>query len=641
MTEWTIKHAQETYRILRWGNGYFDVNARGHVVVRPHTEENNEIDLYDLINDLTKRSVESSLALPLLLRFTDILSDRVVDLHSAFSNAIKAVDYQGQYTSVYPIKVNQQHSVIKELLSNESLRVGLEAGSKPELMIVLAMSRVQDAAVICNGYKDSEYIRLALIGIKLGMRVYIVVEKISELEIVIRESAALGIEPLIGLRVRLNSISKGNWQNSGGEKSKFGLSSTQIMEMVKHLQDVGMLDSLRLMHVHLGSQIANVKDIRRAMQEAGHCYVELHRLGAAISSVDVGGGLGVDYEGTGSRSFCSMNYSWQDYANTIVKTMSEICLENGLVQPELITESGRAMTAHHAVLVTNVIDVEPVFSAQTLLSKDNIDNDAEHDVLKNMRGYLEHFQAEDDVHLSWLEIYDDALHCLQQAHELFSQGALSLQQRAMVEQIYYRVCKNIYPRLQPSNRTHREVLDALHEKLADKYFCNFSVFQSVPDVWAIDQIFPIMPIHRLDEAPQQRGVIVDVTCDSDGRVGHYVDQAGVESTLRLHRVEKGGEYFLGMFLVGAYQEILGDIHNLFGDTNSVNVRRGEDGRYSWDSIHHGDTVDSVLRHVNFDAADLMVLFNEKIAASKLKKSDKKLFLHELEAGLSGYTYLEE
>jgi len=641
MTDWTINRARETYRILRWGAGYFDVNAHGHVVARPHTEQCNEIDLYALINELKNEVGEAALSLPLLLRFTDILSDRVVDLHAAFKKSMAAVDYHAPYCSVYPIKVNQQHSVIEELLTNELLSVGLEAGSKPELMIVLAMSRNRDALVICNGYKDSEYIRLSLIGIKLGMRVYIVIEKISELEIVLRESAALDIEPLIGLRIRLSSIGKGNWQNSGGVKSKFGLSSMQVLEMVERLKAEGKLDCLQLMHVHLGSQIANIKDIQRGMQEVGCCYAELKRLGANISCVDVGGGLGVDYEGTGSRNFCSMNYTWQDYANTIVQAMSEVCIAHNLAQPELITESGRAMTAHHAVLVTNVIDVESVSSHKTLLSGNAIENYAEHEVIRSMRSYLEIVQENSNESVSLLEIYHDAVHGLEQAHELFTQGVLDLHQRALVEQLYYVVCKKIYPQLHPSIRSHRDLLDELHEKLADKYFCNFSVFQSVPDVWAIDQIFPIMPIHRLDTAPMQRGVIVDVTCDSDGRVDHYVDHAGIETTLPLHSVKDGDEYLLGMFLVGAYQEILGDIHNLFGDTNAVNIRRGDDGEYRWDSIHHGDTVDSVLRHVNFSAPDLMKIFNNKIDASTLTVNEKKLFLHELEVGLSGYTYLED
>lgn len=629
-TDWDLQQARLAYNIPHWSNGYFDIDDRGHLLARPGRDRAGAgIDLHEL----TGRIRELGLSTPVLVRFTDILHDRIDVLCGAFSAAMRQDGYGGDYTPVYPIKVNQQHSVVEEILRHGNGRVGLEAGSKPELMAVLGMSDAANRLVVCNGYKDREYIRLALIGRLLGNRVYIVVEKLSELELVIEESRALGIEPLIGMRVRLASIGKGKWQNTGGEKSKFGLPAPHVLHMVRRLDEAGLLSTLRMLHFHLGSQIANILDIQRGMREAARYYAELRAMGAPLDCMDVGGGLGVDYEGTRSRSACSMNYSVEEYAHNVVHTLWEICAEHGLPHPAIITESGRGMTAHHAVLITNVIDVERV-------PKDEIpagDADAdEAPVLKNLRAAYDEAALRPPV-----EVYHDAIHWLGTAQDMYIHGLLTLAQRARAEQIYYATCRRIHPLLQGASRAHREVLDELNEKLADKFFCNFSVFQSIPDVWAIDQIFPVIPLHRLDERPDCRAVILDITCDSDGRVDYYVDREGVETTLPLHAPRPEEPYLLGIFMIGAYQEILGDMHNLFGDTNAINVELDGRGGYRLSQPQPGDTVDAVLRYVRFSPEALLERLRRAVAESRLGKQQQALCHETLQDGITGYTYLED
>jgi len=636
MTEWNITNARDTYSIKHWSDGYFDINDAGHLIASPRRSNGGTIDLYELADEL----YQAGLALPVLLRFTDILHDRVTDLFQAFASAIDENDYQGGFCAVYPIKVNQQRHVVEEVLStfghdaNDQRSVGLEAGSKPELMIVLAQAGSRGATIICNGYKDREYIRLALIGRRLGYNIHIVVEKPSELELLIAESRAMGISPLLGLRARLTTVGKGNWQNTGGEKSKFGLSSTQILALLQRLREVDMLDCLQLLHVHLGSQIANLRDIEAGMREAAHCYSDLLRLGAPLRTIDVGGGLGVDYEGTRSRSYCSMNYSLQEYASTIVSSIAGLCKEQQLSQPDIITESGRAMTAHHAVLLTNVIDVErqpdQLVDKSAVVAEDN-----EPAPIQELRSCLS-----GNGWRSEPERYHDAAHGLAQARKLFSQGKLSLEQRGLAEKIYFSVCRQLQPKLQASKK-HHELLDSINDQLADKYFCNFSLFQSLPDVWAIDQVFPIVPLHRLDTRPECRAVIADITCDSDGRIDHYVDNEGIEASLPLHDWQPDQPYLLGIFMVGAYQEILGDCHNLFGDTHSANVELLPDGSHRLYGYRQGDAVDSVLRAVDFDVAILADIYRQQVADSNLGADEKQCYLAELEAGLEGYTYLED
>ncbi|WP_303909326.1 biosynthetic arginine decarboxylase [Thiohalomonas denitrificans] len=623
---WTIQQARTGYNIAHWGEGYFDINDRGHISVHPERDPGRGIDFHELAKGLSA----AGLTFPVLVRFAGILHDRVRTLVDAFGSAMAEDGFQGGYTAVYPIKVNQQRAVIEEILHAGNGQVGLEAGSKPELMAVLAMAP-RDGTIICNGYKDREYVRLALIGTALGHRLHIVIEKLSELRLIIEESRALGIEPLLGVRVRLASIGKGNWQNTGGEKAKFGLSSLQVLEVITRLQEAELLNSLRLVHVHLGSQIANIRDIQRGMREVARFYAELRRYGAPVESVDVGGGLGVDYEGTRSRSFYSMNYSIEEYARAIVHTLWEVCAEQQLPHPAIITESGRAMTAHHAVLVTNVIDVEqapdgppgaaPAADAPMLV----------HDLWNGLSGLYSR---------SALEVYHDAVHWVSEAQSMFTHGLLTLEQRAEVEQLYFAICRRVLDLLSPERRAHREVIDELHEKLADKYFCNFSLFQSLPDVWGIGQVFPIMPLHRHDQEPTRRGILQDLTCDSDGRIDAYVDREGIEASLPLHEVQAGEQYLLGFFLVGAYQEILGDMHNLFGDTDSVNVEQDPDGGYRLVGATQGDSVDELLRYVEFDPEVLMQAYRKKVAGADFSEQHRTLFLGALAAGLQGYTYLE-
>ena len=631
MTEWTIARARDTYSIRHWSEGYYDIGEQGQVLACPKRSHGGVIDLYQLAGELQA----SGIPLPTLLRFTDILHDRVNDLCQAFARAMENNGSSAEYHAVYPIKVNQQRHVIEEVLTTElgdrRAHVGLEAGSKPELMIVMAEAAHHKAMVICNGYKDREYIRLALIGRRLGLRIFIVIEKLSELELVIEESRALGVAPLLGMRARLASIGKGNWQNTGGEKSKFGLSATQMLAFLARLREADMLDCLQLLHVHLGSQIANLHDIETGLEEAMRCYTDLYRLGAPLANIDVGGGLGVDYEGTRSRSYCSINYSLQEYADTVVTGVMTMCREHQLPHPDIITESGRAMTAHHAVLLTNVIDVErqPEQVPEPAL-------DGEPETVRQLRACLD-----DADQRSFAERYHAAAYNLDQARQQFSQGQLSLEQRSLAEQIYFAVCRRLQPRFAASSRTHHQLLDTINDQLADKYFCNFSLFQSLPDVWAIDQVFPIMPLHRLEQEPQRRGVITDITCDSDGRIDIYVDNDGLEASLPLHEWRPGQAYIIGMFLVGAYQEILGDCHNLFGDTHSVNVELLPDGSHRIYARHHGDNVGSVLGTVDFNVNNLKSIYRELVTASDIDGDSRDQYLGELEAGLEGYTYLEE
>ncbi len=624
---WDINQARQTYNVDHWGGGYFDISPQGHLTVSPRTGQNSAfIDVYQLAHEVR----EQGLAWPVLVRFSDILHDRVDTLCNAFNNTMQAEAYDGGYTAVYPIKVNQQRTVVEQICKHGGERIGLEAGSKPELMAVLGMSR-PGGVIICNGYKDREYIRLALIGRRLGHQVYIVVEKLSELNLVLEESANLGIEPLLGIRVRLSSIGAGKWQNSGGEKAKFGLTVSQLLDAVERLRSENSLTCLQLVHFHLGSQLANIRDIQKGIREAARYYAELSRLGANIKVVDVGGGLGVDYEGARSRSFCSMNYSVQEYANNIVHTLREVCAEQGLPHPMIISESGRALTAHHAMLITNVIDIDTVPTGDHLAQP----SENEPAVIQALWLLLQEIDQR-----AILEAYHDAVHWLGEAQEMYTHGVVALEQRGLAEELYFAICWKVRAQLNPSSRAQREALDELNEKLADKYFCNFSLFQSLPDVWAIDQIFPIMPLHRLAEAPQRRVVIEDLTCDSDGRIDQYVDSEGIESTLPLHELKKGEPYLIGMMLVGAYQEILGDMHNLFGDTDSVDVELTETG-YQLVRAEHGDKVDELLRYVHFEPEELLAAYREKINAAGLSHADAKQYLQELADGLNGYTYLEE
>ena len=622
---WNIDAARHTYAVPYWGDGYVDVNDAGHIVIRPHGPSGPGFSLPDIV----ERARAEGLRLPLLVRFPDILADRLARLQGAFAKAIDAWHYAGGYTAVYPIKVNQQRGVVAELVAAGTHGFGLEAGSKPELMAVLAMAR-PGSIVICNGYKDREYVRLALIGRKLGLRIHIVIEKLSELDHVISEAKALNVEPLLGVRVRLASIGAGKWQNTGGDKGKFGLSPAQVLELVARLDQAGLKHSLKLQHFHMGSQISNVRDIANGMREATRYFVELTRMGVPLDIVDVGGGLGVDYEGSRSRSHNSINYSIEQYAATIVQSLAEAVETEGLQAPHIITEAGRAMTAHHAVMVVNVSEVESV----PVGSLPPPDGD-EPAVLRHLREVHEELDTRPP-----LELFHEAQHHVQEGQTLYALGQLSLAARARLDELYYAIANAVRARLLPAERAHRQALDELDEKLVDKYFVNFSVFESVPDVWAIDQIFPIAPIARLHEQPTRRGVLVDLTCDSDGRIDHYVDAEGVDVSLPLHALNEGEPYRLGIFMVGAYQETLGDIHNLFGDTDAVNVRV-DGGHYVFAHKRRGDTTDLMLDYVGYDLEALRRSYRERISAAGIQGEQAESLFVTLNEGLTGYTYLSE
>ena len=622
---WNTDAARHTYAVPYWGDGYVDVSEAGEIVMRPRGADGPALSLPQIVD----RARNEGLRLPLLVRFPDILADRLAHLQAAFAQAIADNNYAGGYTAIYPIKVNQQRGVAGELVAAGTHGFGLEAGSKPELMAVLAMARPH-SIVICNGYKDREYIRLALIGRKLGLRVFIVIEKLSELDHVFSEAKALGVEPLLGVRVRLASIGAGKWQNTGGDKGKFGLSPNQVLSLIERLDRAGLKHTLRLQHFHMGSQISNVRDIANGMREATRYFVELTRMGVPLEIVDVGGGLGVDYEGTRSRSHNSINYSIEQYAATIVQSLAEAVEAEGLEAPQILTEAGRAMTAHHAVLIANVTEVEPVPEGAIPPSCEG-----EPAVLRRLRETWDDFERRPA-----LELFHEAQHHLAEGQTLYALGQLTLTDRARLDELFYAIAAAVRARLLPAERSHRQALDELDEKLVDKYFVNFSVFESVPDIWAIGQIFPIVPIARLDEEPTRRGVIVDLTCDSDGRIDHYVDAEGVDVSLPLHALNEGESYRLGIFMVGAYQETLGDIHNLFGDTDAVNVRVDGDS-YTFAHVRRGDTTDLMLDYVGYDLEALRQSYRERIAAAGMKGDEAAQLYATLEGGLTAYTYLAE
>lgn len=618
---------ESVYAIPRWGEGYFRINDAGHLAVQPDPDAATEIDLALL----ARRLRDEGLSLPVLVRFDDILRHRVRAMRAAFEGAMAHLDWCGRYRPVYPIKVNQQQSVVRAILSGGG--IGLEAGSKPELMAVLAL--VPDGGtVICNGYKDRDYIRLALIGRRLGLAVHIVIEKPSELELVIDEAARLGVEPLLGVRVRLAAAAAGNWQNSGGERAKFGLSAQQVLALVSRLEAVGGLGWLRLLHAHLGSQIPSLADIRAGATELCRFYTALAAQGCGLDTLDIGGGLGVDYEGTRTRAYCSVSYGLDDYAGAILGTAANICREAGVPDPHIVTESGRALSAHHAVLITDVVDRERAGGCAVVPAAASAGTTPDLAALEQVLA--------DVAAGAPLALFERAEAAALAVRADFAAGRLGLPDRARADECYAGICRALRARLSHSSRRQRELLDRLNGELADKLFCNFSLFQSLPDVWAIDQIFPIVPLQRLHEAPTERGIVHDLTCDSDGCVSHYVDADGVEASLPVHAFDPRAEtYLLGFFMVGAYQEILGDIHNLFGDTDAVNValdpQRPEGYRLS--EPERGDSADELLSYVHFEPRELLARYRRRIDAAGLPPGERERLYLELKAGLYGDTYL--
>lgn len=632
---WTVEQSKALYNIDGWGAGFFDVNAQGHVVVRPDADHpEHELDLYELANDLEEQGVQ----LPVLLRFSDILRSRLDALSTRFINAREEFKYEGGYTTVYPIKVNQQRHVIEEIVEFGSRHgVGLECGSKPELQAVLGLAEHTNHLIICNGYKDEEFYRLALMGQKLGHEVFIVIEQLSEIDVLLQVAQDLDVTPTVGVRIKLASRGFGRWKESGGEKSKFGLNSSDLMAAIDRFRAAGKLDWIRLIHFHLGSQITDIRFIKNGLQEITRFYVELRQMGVNVTHLDVGGGLGVDYDGTNSESDSSVNYSLQEYANDIVYTVGEACREHELPMPHLISESGRALTAHHALLLLKVIDVESheVRELPALTEDD-------HALLHEMLADNKDAQRKNVSRRRIREIYHDLTFDKERAHELFNTGVLSLRGRAIAERIYFATLNTIARHVVKHRKDFEDIVKDLDASLVDRYFCNFSVFQSLPDSWAIDQLFPIIPIHRLDEQPTRRATIQDVTCDSDGKIDRFVGRKDGNPSLEVHEFREGDSpYILGVFLTGAYQEILGDLHNLFGDTNAVHIRLQPNGAYAVTDLVHGDTVTEVLNYVQFRAADLLQVFRRKVGNAKhLTRQDANTFIADYVAGLEGYTYLE-
>lgn len=624
---WTRDDARHVYNVAHWAEGYFDIDTDGRAVVRPR-RDGRTVPL----SDVTAQARRAALPLPVLVRFVDILHDRVDRLCDAFDAARERHGYGGRYTAVYPIKVNQQRSVVEHIKRPGDPRVGLEAGSKPELMAVLALTEASDGVIVCNGYKDREYVRLALIGARLGLGVRIVIERPAEVELIAQVAAELGVEPALGVRVRLASIGYGRWQNTGGEKAKFGLSAHQVLAIVETLRARGALHWLCMLHFHMGSQIANLRDMEGGMTEAARYYAELRALGAPLEAVDVGGGLAVDYEGACSRAEFSMNYGVEEYADRVVSALAHICAERNLPQPAIITEAGRAMSAHHAVLVTDVIDTE-ILPQGAPEAAAPAGGEAERALAELWALYREPPQ-------SMAERYQDASRALVEAQTRHTEGRVDLRVRAEAERLFVAICRDIHAHLEQRPYRDPELRARLRERLATKYFCNFSVFQSTPDVWGINQLFPIMPLERLDERPTVEALLEDLTCDSDGHIDRYVHGDGIFETLPLHEPRAGEPYLLGIFLVGAYQEILGDMHNLFGDTHSVNVELdGAGWRLAEPEV--GDRVDELLRYVHFDPEALLAQFRERMAAADVAPEACRALLAEFEAGLSSYTYLQQ
>jgi arginine decarboxylase len=633
-SKWSVTEATELYDVARWGQGYFSVNDLGHVVVHPTKEPHRGVDLKRLIDRLALRGLST----PILLRFTDILKHRLSEIHSAFQNAIATHQYQGSYSCVYPIKVNQQRQVVEEVMNfGRQYGFGIEAGSKPELLAVAALAE-NDMPVICNGFKDAEFIEMAMLAQKMGRNIIPVVEKYTELDLILHYAEKVGVRPNIGMRVKLAARGSGRWQSSGGYRSKFGLTVTEIIRGLEELKARGMQDCFKLLHFHLGSQITHIRIIKNALNEAARVYCELAKQGAGLQYLDVGGGLGVDYDGSQTNFESSMNYTLQEYANDVVYHIQTVCDEAGVNHPTIISESGRAVSAYHSMLIFNVLGTIG-FGEEKVPEK--VRDDFEQPLVDLIETYHSVTQR------TALEAYHDAQQALDMAMNLFSGGYLSLEQRAHAENLFWAICEKIYKLVKHMDEVPED-LQSLQELLSDTYFCNFSLFQSIPDSWAIKQLFPVMPIHRLNEQPVNHAVIGDITCDSDGKLEQFIDRRDVKKTIPLHPFN-GEPYYLGVFLVGAYQEILGDMHNLLGDTHAVHVSmssNGDDGDGARvEHIVKGDTVTEVLRYVEFDPEVLLSKLRrdveQAVHAGRMADQQAGRLLRFYEEALQGYTYLED
>ncbi len=629
---WTREKSEELYGIKNWGNGYFSISDNGEVLVNPYKDnESAAISLMDIISGVCERGLD----MPVLLRFENLLDSQISLLNESFRDAMNKLNYKGAYRGVYPIKVNQQQQVVEEVTKfGQRYHHGLEVGSKAELVAALSLMKDKEACLICNGYKDEEFIDLGLYSVKMGFKCFFVIETPSEVGIVLERSRKLGVKPNIGLRIKLSAKAGGHWTESGGDRSIFGLNMSQVITVVDTLKKENMLDCLKLLHYHLGSQIPNIRDIRSAVLEATRVYAELVKEGAPMGYLDLGGGLAVDYDGSNTNYVNSRNYTVEEYCTDIVEAVMTTLDSSNVSHPIIVTESGRTTVAYYSVLLFNVLDVEG-FEEHSLPDKLE---ESTSEQIKNL------FDVNKNITQKNIqECYNDALYYRDEIRDMFKHGAISLRERAFSEKIFWNTINQI-TKEKRKLKNYPPDLEDIESAIADIYYCNFSVFQSIPDSWAIDQLFPIMPVHRLLELPKRNAVIADITCDCDGKIDHFIDLHDVRTTLPLHEMKNGDDYYLGIFIVGAYQETLGDLHNLFGDTNVVSVRINDDGSYDLVKEIHGDSVEDVLTYVEYDPKDMIVHFREKaenaIREGLISASDRRVIMKAYENGLRGYTYYE-
>jgi arginine decarboxylase len=635
---WSVEDSLELYNVEAWGNGYFSINAQGHVVVRPDTTPQREIDLFEVVQGLKARDLTT----PVVVRFSDILAHRLRRLHDAFAQAIAENDYRNRYAAVYPIKVNQQRLVVEEVFRyGKAFNFGLEAGSKPELLAVMAMTEdTPDRLIVCNGFKDDSYIEAVILATKLGRTIIPVVENFSELHLILKHADAYGVRPRMGVRVKLASEGSGRWRDSAGDKSKFGLFVTEILELHRILKERGMLDCLQLVHCHPGSQLQDIRRVKDAVNELAHVYAELKLMGAGLQYIDIGGGLGIDYDGSGTNFPSSMNYTLNEYASDVVYRIASVCNAREIPHPMIVSESGRAIAAHHSVLIFNALG-SSALDRFRVAGREEEDYTGEEELPQPVRDLFEAYRGVSGRRL--VECYHDALTAREQALQMFNLGLLSLELRAVAERLFWATCARVRDYCRKLD-DYPEELEGLEEILSDIYFCNFSVFQSLPDSWAIDQIFPIVPIHRLDERPARKGVLADITCDSDGKIDRFVSPREVKRSLELHEIREGDEYYLGAFLVGAYQETLGDLHNLFGDTHVVHIRLHDEGGWWIDEVVKGDTANKVLEYMEYDVEELYPALSRDceraVREGRMTLAESQALKRFYEGELNGYSYLE-
>ncbi|MGH8208170.1 MAG: biosynthetic arginine decarboxylase [Steroidobacteraceae bacterium] len=635
---WRIEDSLDLYHVNAWGKGYFSINDSGHVIVRPDTQGVNVIDLFEVVEGLKARDLTT----PVVVRFSDILAHRLKHIHGAFAQAIAENNYKNRYAAVFPIKVNQQRLVVEEVYRyGKEFGFGLEVGSKPELLAVMAMTEdASDRLIVCNGFKDDSYIEAVTLATKLGRTIIPVVENFAELGLILEHAATYGVRPRIGVRVKLFSEGSGRWSASAGEKSKFGLFITEILELFDVLKARDMLDCLQLVHCHPGSQLQDIRRVKDAINELAHVYAELKLMGAGLQYIDVGGGLGVDYDGSGTNFSSSMNYTLNEYASDVVYRVASVCNARNIPHPVIVSESGRAVAAYHSVLIFDALGSSALdkFRVTGQVAEDYNGNQ---ELPQPVRDLFDAYRSVSERRL--VECYHDALTAREQVLQMFNIGLLSLEFRALAERLYWATCTRLRDFCRKLERAPEELED-LETTLSDTYFCNFSVFQSVPDSWAIDQLFPVMPIHRLDERPTRTGVLADITCDSDGKIDHFVSLREVKRALELHELKDGEKYYLAAFLVGAYQETLGDLHNLFGDTHVVHIRLHDEGGWWIEEIVKGDTANKVLEYMEYDVAELYPALardcERAIRDGRMSIAESQLLKRFYEKELDGYAYLE-